>query len=418
MKDVGIKHLMIIVGCLQILLYSSCKEDDKLGYNQAINPLWEYNYKVGYTGGIIPVIHDNKVMFSSLKETSPDGSANDKLIALDKASGKLIWEWSDLFWDKYENFDENSNKPIFENILAFAIGSRNYTVNLNDGTTSWKNKTGTSDSHVGINNDQIYRTVTYSPADIGIFSDQILEASIHTGEWHKVFEVSGGDSLRQSLSIPVFLKDSIGDEIMIMHNSTIEETGTKNYTTPYLISYNRTKEKINYEVQLDEPGLYSGVDWFPIVENDKVYLLVGKLIKCYDLKTGKEIWSRRFNGDFLFSGALLDNGKIYANRDGSDPTLYCIDAETGSIIWETPSAGTSSPLQLHKGVLYFVGGSDGLFHCVNAATGKFIYSIKAPSQYKDHNDFFSRGCSVDHDTDKIYVASYTTAYCYPTVTLK
>lgn len=414
------RRVLIFWALLHLLFYSGCKDDDQPGYSQAINPLWEYNFKVGYSSSIYPTIYNNIVLYSSLKDPSSDGSANDKLIALDKTSGKLIWEWSDLFWDKYEHFpSEGQKRPIFENIMIMAIGGRNYVIDLSTGQTVWKNKTMTSLSHLSQDASLIYRVNIYDIGDIGMYSNQLMEADIHTGSWQKVFEATGGDSLRQFLTVPTIYTEQ-SDKIFIMGNSTLVEKQRpdKGYSTPYLISYNKTKEIINYKVQLDDPGFFSVVDWYPIIDSNKVYLLVDKLIVCHDLGTGNRIWERRFPGNFVFSGALLDNGRIYANRDGSDPTLYCIDAETGSIIWETPSAGTSSPLQLHKGVLYFVGGSDGLFHCVNATTGKFIYSIKAPSQYKDHNDFFSRICTVDHDTDKIYVASYTTAYCYPTVTLK
>jgi len=79
--------------------------------------------------------------------------------------------------------------------------------------------------------------------------------------------------------------------------------------------------------------------------------------------------------------------------------------------------GMSSPIQYHKGVLYFIGG--GLFHIVNASSGKYICKIKAPSAYTDSNDFFTAsGCTVDHENDRIYLSSQTRAYCYPTLDLK
>jgi outer membrane protein assembly factor BamB len=246
-----------------------------------------------------------------------------------------------------------------------------------------------------------------------------MEADIHSGKWNKIFEVKGGDSLNQRLTPPVFYKTESGDDVLIMANSVIDERAraTKGHVKPYLISYNRTQKKLNYEIQLDEPGLYSRVDGVPIIDGDKVYLLVESLMACHDIKTGKRIWERRFKADFLFSGAIIENGRIYANREGSDPTLYCVDANTGSIIWETPSAGTSSPLQYHDGVIYFVGGNTGLLHIVNAETGQHIYKITAPSQYTNPDDFFSAKCTVDRADDMLYVTSQTTAYCYPTIEL-
>jgi len=37
-------------------------EEDLPGYNQAINPIWEYNFNVGLTGGISPVVTSDKVL--------------------------------------------------------------------------------------------------------------------------------------------------------------------------------------------------------------------------------------------------------------------------------------------------------------------------------------------------------------------
>jgi outer membrane protein assembly factor BamB len=360
------------------------------------------------------------VLFSSFKEAKNDLSSNDKLIAIDKESGQLLWEWSDLFWENYEQFDHLSSKVIYNDILAFTIGSRNYALSINSGTTLWKNQTATSLSNLRGKNNLIYRASILDPPEISSYCEKIMEADIQSGNWSVIFEVNGGDSLRQGLTIPTFYEDFNGDELMLMANSIVnrQQNEAKGYVTPYLINYNKTKNQLNYTVQLDEPGLYSRVDWFPIVDNGRVFLLVESLMACHDIKTGNRIWAKRFKSDFLFSGAILDNGKIYANCEGLYPSLYCINAETGAIIWEKPSAGTCSPLQYHKGVLYFVGGSTGLLHIVNASNGKEIHNIKAPSQFKDHDDFFSRKCTVDKETDRLYVTSQTTAYCYPTVNVQ
>lgn len=421
MKFGYIVRVLLFLGILtQLLFYSSCREDELPGYNQAINPIWDYNYNVGYSGSIMPILNGEMVFFSSFKELSPDLSSNDKLIALNKLNGKLIWEWSDFLTDKYAHMPAKRLKYIFSDILAFAVGSQNFAINLSNGETLWKNRTQPSLGDVRGDKSQIYRIDVYEPQDIGIHCEQLMRANIQSGEWEMIFEVKGGDSLRQGLTVPTFFKHPNGDETMIMANSVVDNTlnETKGYVTPYLINYNKTRNEMIYEVVLDNPGLYSRVDWFPIIEGDLVYLLVETLMVCHNINTGERVWEKRFTGDFLFSGAIIRDGRIYANRDGYDPTLYCIDALTGSIIWQTLSSGTSSPLEYHKGIIYFIGGSDGLFYVVNATTGQIIYKIKAPSAFEDSNDFFTAtGCKVDTIEEKVYLSSQTTAYCYPTATL-
>jgi len=403
------------------LVFLDCEKEEMLGYDQAINPIWERNFKVGYSASMIPLIHNDIVVFSSYKEFTSDFSSNDKLLAYNKKSGDTEWEWSDLFEHRYEQIDKQSNKIIYDNTLVFAIGSRNYAINLNNGTTSWRNRTTPSYSQLSYSESKIYRIDMYKPDDGESYRNQVMEADVRDGNWTQIFEVNGGDSLSQGLTPPVTYINPDVDKIMVMSNNIIDEREeSEHYVRPYLISYNRTQNKINYQVLLDEPGLYSIADWYPIIYNEMIIVLVGSLMTCHDLKTGELIWQKRFDGNFVFSGAIIQDNCIYANQDGVDPTLYCINVSNGTTIWKTRSAGTSSPLQYHENVLYFIGGSTGLLHVVNATTGEHICKIKAPSAYSDSDDFFSSssGCTIDPKTNRIYVSSYTRAYCYPTVDLK
>ena len=51
-------YLLIV----SLLAAVSCMEEDLPGYDQAINPIWEYNFNVGLTGGISPVVTSDKVL--------------------------------------------------------------------------------------------------------------------------------------------------------------------------------------------------------------------------------------------------------------------------------------------------------------------------------------------------------------------
>ena len=80
----------------------------------------------------------------------------------------------------------------------------------------------------------------------------------------------------------------------------------------------------------------------PVVKEGKVYLLdrddkVGDKLKCYDLSSGKELWSFGYEapGSVMFPGSrsvpALDGNRIYTC--GPYGNLYCIDINSHKPVW-------------------------------------------------------------------------------------
>ncbi|MGD0581680.1 MAG: PQQ-binding-like beta-propeller repeat protein [Bacteroidales bacterium] len=80
----------------------------------------------------------------------------------------------------------------------------------------------------------------------------------------------------------------------------------------------------------------------PVVRDGKVYLLdrddkVGDKIRCFDLSSGKELWSFGYDapGSVMFPGSrsvpALDGNRIYSC--GPYGNLYCIDINTHKPVW-------------------------------------------------------------------------------------
>jgi outer membrane protein assembly factor BamB len=92
--------------------------------------------------------------------------------------------------------------------------------------------------------------------------------------------------------------------------------------------------------------------------------------------------------------------------------IYSLNPENGNINWQTDSRG-GSRLQYHNGVIYFTAGA--LLRAVDATTGEKLLAIEAPSRADDDGAYFQPVLTIDHDNDRIYTASYTHAYCYPTL---
>lgn len=404
------KSLLPIISLFFLVFLQNCK-DEEPGYNQLINPIWEHRFDVGLTTGIAPVVANDKVLYSSLVKVSVDYSDNDKLIAFDKKDGEKLWEWSDHFSETYQHFSESSIKPIYNNIIAITIGGRNFAINLEEGRTVWKNRNEntTSRNDLGNLSSRLFRTDICFPEDCGEYVDRIMEGDFYTGSWWPIYEVRGADTLRPGLQLPTFYFEPDGDTVMVFNNTELDPFKILVY--PRLISYNKTKKELYYDILLDEPGTYNAVDWFPVIEGDRVYLAVNRQMMCVNLYTGERIWATQMSANILSSNFILVDDRIYANVEGLPPMTYCFNAQNGNVIWTAESVGIGSHLYHYNGVLYYAGGT--VLRMVDADNGKLLASIRAPSSYKHSEDYFSGRMTLDPETGYIYAVSQSTAYCYP-----
>ena len=119
------------------------------------------------------------------------------------------------------------------------------------------------------------------------------------------------------------------------------------------------------------------------------------ILYALDTETGEPVWCRSLNysrdtdNDGADSSPAVVDGRLYVgNRppEDSDTSFYCLDAETGEILWRTnemnPDEGVdyanawvrSSPA-VHEGRVYF-GSWDHHIYCYDAETGEKIWEFE------------------------------------------
>ena len=137
---------------------------------------------------------------------------------------------------------------------------------------------------------------------------------------------------------------------------------------------------------------YSG----PIVSKDRVFTVETKdrsqeIVRAFDRKSGKELWSSKWtgsitvpffawrNGSWVRSTPAFDGERLYVG--GMRDVLVCLDAKTGKDIWrvdfvkklKTPPPGfgfVSSPLVM-GGYVYVQAGAS--FTKIDKLTGKIVW---------------------------------------------
>ena len=320
------------------------------------------------------------------------------IVALNKDTGQEVWAWSDLLIPQEEA--KTDAVHIFDNICVWKARNRAYAINLLTGETVWKHSIVTNtgfntDGIAGLGNrflihgwDPVYFSGFTRTGNI--VANHILKLPYRTLHAQTVLFLN---------TPPNFLTQSnINDTLAVLPYGAPEgETAT------LFTIYNLTQNREIYTKTI--PGDTSGAfSYPPLVHNSKIYLPSGAFVLCFDLKTGNELWRRRFGSIFDQSGLVIYNNKIYCNNN--DGFSYCIDPENGKILWQTRTrGGCSLPFYLN-GVVYFTSIADGHLYGLDAENGKILMKIDDPRGGIGFGDM------VAGADGKIYANTYTHLYCF------
>jgi outer membrane protein assembly factor BamB len=72
-------------------------------------------------------------------------------------------------------------------------------------------------------------------------------------------------------------------------------------------------------------------------------------LACFDLKTGKEYWTKEIAGDIITASVIQDDKIFLTTLEG---TMYCFHEPDGGLVWSEKKNATSSP-SVHNGKVYF-----------------------------------------------------------------
>lgn len=161
----------------------------------------------------------------------------------------------------------------------------------------------------------------------------------------------------------------------------------------YLKAFNKKTGKLVW--QHNGAGTDSGV---AIVQDGRVYVKN----KCIDAKTGKLIWEFKDGNNIFNITPAVHDGKVYMScwhglgMGGIcvEAVVYCIDAETGKLIWTHLGAGLSSPVVGGEGNVYFPSIADPYFYSVDS-TGNGDGTTKV-------NWIYRMGNKVEESTPALY----------------
>ena len=391
------KHYFL---CFSILiLFASCNKNTSLnpdGTIQQLPILWSNSVSdSGWTeGGDIeqPVVFGENVLVSCKYNNKP------VFKMLNSQNGNEIWRFEDFLTQNLVNYDYYLKFPwINGNNMNWASNHENYCINLESGKAIWKNKTTNliGETCAGIGNSFFVSVSRLLGVDLTNGEDVYIGNSQNGNiEFltHPKYDTTGTKynigRFGTVLGTAPFINN--GDSMLIV--SFTDAPLTNLYFRDCFGIYNLSKKQWQVERVVIGAPTNTGLARMPIIQDGKVFHCREGHVTCHDIFTGEQKWD--FNvgaADFLFSGILVANGKVFAN--GSNRVLHCIDIKTGLEIWNEISSSSSSDMGYLNGIVYFVGGDDGLLHAVDESTGKTIWKVISPDTKLDHGDF-TRFCAV------------------------
>ena len=251
----------------------------------------------------VPLVVDGKIYV---------GSANRHLYCLDERSGEILWTTELSDWVRA--------KPAMtsEGLLAATVDGKLACVSL-AGELKWSKQVSTH---------QIY-------ADLVVAGDSVLVND--SDLWLRRISAKGDLLWKRSLL-----------------NAFENEAGERIFT-----------------------DVLSGGTYYqskPTAADGKVYFgNAGGFLFCVNSETGEEIWKFEMGGA-ISVGPAIGQGKVFAGQQGGERFFYAVDAKTGKLEWkQTLPGGWVWGSAAYDDGLVYVPTVNGHCVCLDAKTGYIVW---------------------------------------------
>ena len=384
---------------------SRCDNEDEVGIEDGIvvrlPPKWMTPISDdGELSDVViatPIIYDGNFLTGSRKNS---GRA---ILSINSDDGRVNWQWNDLlelltvpgYKDPLTLYKKSYHQ--YNGLLFFTYTGSSYCLDLSKGQTVWKNKyvRHRFDRNEGFGDTYFTSGCNYEPID----EEKIYTGSISSPNAEELLVIPEYTMVADP---PVNARGSITqltafDANGMMYLAFGIENPYKDFTNSgwgltELNLYNLTRQRYEYKKVVIDPRFETRFIGDLLYDDSRLYFQSAKYIHSYDAISGKQLWRTLVEAPPLLSSMLLVDKKLYSA--GEDRFLYCLDAQSGRLLWKEQNTGTCSELSYLNGVLYYLGGGDGLLHAVDANTGKHLWKIASPDLSKNSGAWFYGGCTA------------------------
>lgn len=428
-----ILYFFLLSGLLSCRPDKITTETDKDGVVTQMPYLWKSSISDGplatglYRGYIVD---DRGLLAVGVRKSGKSKPNGDNYLQLkDISSGENIWTWDDLHNNSIGSLHRSIG--LFPGKMLLHDASTTYLINTVTGTTIWK----TRNTELGLGPYPTFLGEEYFVPGISLESQSkrrieptVFKGDVRTGSLKKLVMPKISDEYAHMnvdsmyyrgsmLNVATFSRDG-SDYLVIPHT----EPGPKdqyNSIRGYFGLFNLKENKWVYERISIRPDLGGASACLrPIVHDNKVYVTSLTTVGCFDLMTGKEIWRRSVTDKFTgFNDFTLVDDKLLLNGDNA--TLYCVDANSGGVLWTQKSSALTSDLYCQDGVVYYIYTKSLL--AVDLLTGKLLWDMPSPDiKWENRHDSWFAGFvtglpAKDGSKGKIFASTNYNVYAFDAV---
>jgi len=312
-------------------------------------PVPEWEFKAGGAINKKPTIYENNLIFG----------ANDGVVyCLNRLTGETVWKYDtgQIVSTAFRHF---SVPTVADGKVFIGSADKNvYCIDLSSGELVFE-----------FEGDDWVRSAP-------VFSDEkyffaTLKGSLYGLEW-KAGKIQQRFK-RQLGHHPILADLAIEGEKIVVNDSDLwsyclNTDGSLNWKMSLIESFMKDGERVLID-QIAGGAYYQSK---PTAANDTVFFGTPmRFVYAVDAHTGKEKW--KFELGASISGApTYYDGKIFIGQQGGEDEFYCLDAETGAVIWGTNLDWVWGSAAASDGMIY-VPGIDGYAWALDASNGHVVW---------------------------------------------
>ena len=343
-----------------------------------------------------------------------EGDGDRWINLVDISTGEDIWKWNDNYEGSREKFSI-VDAHFHNNLMTYQVGTRSYCINMDNGNTHWKWRHDRS-LHANITgldeNVFLYGMPKDTLQEYNVYVGN--EMNINTGELNEFLYTdidfnSGGEGNRVTWIFNIKPFRHTDGKIYLIVSS--HDHLPNWHMNQFVGLYNYTDREWIYNRKMISEGYEAGTRYIR-VNGNKAYMTSGRSMNCVNIWTGERLWRKEVEGSIGISSFIVEEGKVIGQDEAMN--VYCWNAETGSLQWQTDGAGTSSRLRYLNGIVYFSGGSTSKIHAIDISTGKTVWLLKPELIEEDATDFKPDIYAIEGENGekgKIVVCTPMNAYC-------
>ena len=289
------------------------------------------------------------------------GSEDDKVYALNAATGHVLWTYT-------TGFEVNSSPTVADGTVY--IGSDDdkvYALNAATGHVLWTYSTGGNvDSSPAVAGGSVY---------IGSLDDRVYALNAATG--HVLWTYTTGGQVYSSPAVA-------GGTVYIGSVGTVYAL---NAATGHVLWTNTTGS-------LDSSPAVAGGSVYIGSGDDRVYAL--------NAATGHVLWTYTTGGQ-VYSSPAVAGGSVYIGS--GDDRVYALNAATGHVLWTYTTGGQVYSSPAVAGGTVYIGSDDDRVYALNAATGHVLWTYTTGGQVYSSPAVADGTVYIGSDDNKVYALS-------------